>query len=34
VILIGGELYALAEALAWLRARYGVTGAVFSSERL
>lgn len=33
MILIGGELYTLAEALAWLRARYGVTGPVFSSER-
>jgi hypothetical protein len=34
MILIGGESYTLAEALAWLRARYGVAGAVFSSERL
>jgi hypothetical protein len=33
VILIGGELYTLAEALAWLRARYGVTGPILSSER-
>jgi hypothetical protein len=33
MILINNEPYALAEALVWLRARYGVAGAVFSSER-
>lgn len=33
MILIGGELYSLAEALVWLRARYGTSGPVFSSER-
>lgn len=33
MIFIGGELYTLAEALVWLRARYGATDAVFSSER-
>jgi hypothetical protein len=33
MILIGGELYTLAEALVWLRAKYGTIGSVFSSER-
>lgn len=33
MILIGGKTHALTDALAWLRARYGVTGPVLSSER-
>lgn len=33
MILISGELYTLADALEWLRQRYGVAGPIFSSEQ-
>lgn len=33
MILINGEPCTLAEALAWLRTRYGVVGPILSSER-
>jgi hypothetical protein len=34
MILVDGELCTLEQAMVWLRVRYGVSGPVFSSERL